>query len=635
LLLFLYKLKAGVTMVLEEIKRNQLGLPFINTLKNYSFSKARSDLYAALIVTFLAIPQSMAGAIIVGVNPLYGLLATINAAITGSIFGNDPHLISGPSATVSVVIAGILFQMQNMGYSTVIVLFYLGLLVGIIQIIFALVRLGNISKFISLSVMSGFITGSAIVIIGDQLPTLLGIAKYNHPQFFTRMIQLTADVLVSNKLSYYPLLLGLATTFTILFLRLIPAKIPAILSAVLLFTGISYLFGLDSLPGIEVVGTFAKQLPAMKLNIPKPEFFAEIFGPALALSLLSSVQGLTIAKSLSIQTSQPLEENQELLALGAANFLCGPTRGFPISGSFTRSYLNYSAGGQTKMTGVFIGLIMILILIMFYPLLSYLPYPVLAGLIIVVAIDIIDFDQISVVVTTTRRDQIVFLGTIFSVIMLTLDQAIYLGMIVSLILHVRKASRLDMKELVVDNEGNLKTIDEIGERTNPRIAFIDVIGEAFFGSADLIKYRINQLTNKSPELKIIVLRMKNAMNLDITGAMALKEIARNLRKNNRTLMICGATPHIQKTLVDSGAAKAIGRDKILVAQKSMLKSTRQAINRAQYHIKHVVDGEQKHAEESPPLKHTMARKKNMIQLAGEEPITEEKTGYHENYDREG
>jgi SulP family sulfate permease len=219
--------------------------------------------------------------------------------------------------------------------------------------------------------------------------------------------------------------------------------------------------------------------------------------------------------------------------------------------------------------------------------------------------------------------------------MLTLDQAIYLGMIVSLILHVRKASKLDMKELVVDDDGNLKAIDEIDERTNPRIAFIDVIGEAFFGSADLIKYRINQLTNKSPELKVIVLRMKNAMNLDITGALALKEIAENLKKNGRTLMICGATPHVQKTLVDSKAAQAIGRDKILVAQKSMLKSTRQAIIRAQYHIDHVVEGDKSREEESPPLKFTMDCEKNTTHLASEEPITEEKTGYHDNYDREG
>ncbi len=622
-------------MVIEQLTRDPLGIPILETIRNYSFKKARADLYAAFTVLFLAIPQCMADAIIVGVNPVYGLYAGVVGAIGGSAAGSARNHIAGPSATVSVVVAGVLFQLGHLGYSTATILLYLGLMVGGIQIILALLKLGKLVQFVSLSVMTGFISGSAMVIIGDQLPTLLAIDKPESPYFFERLIKMFAQVWVMEQFYFYPLLLGLGTVAVIIIIRRLPTKFPAILGSLLLFTILSYGLGWEKLAGIEVVGALPRGLPALDFSIPRPAFFAELFGPALALALLASVQGLAIAKSLAIKTSEPLAESQELLGLGVANFLCGPGRGFPISGSFTRSFLNYTSGGKTKMTGVFLGIIMLVAIYLLYPLFAYIPYPVLAGLILVVAFDIIDRDQIKVVASTTRRDRIVFMGTMFSVIMLTLDQAIYLGMVASLVLHVRKAARLDMKELIVTEEGKLKTIDDADERVHPKIAFIDVIGEAFFGSADLIKYRIQQLISRSPELKVIVLRMKNAMNLDITGALALKEIARNLREQGRTLMICGATPHTQEILEESNAAGAIGRDKILVAQKSLLTSTRQAIERAQIHIDEVLDGEKHRSEESPPLKYTMSDKKEEETAKNEEPIEEEKTGHHQHYDHEG
>ncbi|MGM0380566.1 MAG: SulP family inorganic anion transporter [bacterium] len=622
-------------MLLDELSRDPLGFPFLKTLRNYSFKKAASDLYAALAVSFLATPQGMAYAVIAGVNPIFGLYAAIIAAISRSIAGNSKNHIAGPSATLSVVVAGILFQVTQPGYSTVTTLFYLTIMVGIIQIIFAVLKLGKLVQFVSLSAMSGFITGSAIVIFGDQLPTLLGIEKTTSPYFFERLTNIIAQLWVMDRFYYYPLLLGLATVAVIVLIRLLPVKIPAILSSLLLFTFLTYLFQWQNLRGIDVVGSLPAGIPTLELSIPVPSFLAELFGPALAIALLASVQGLAIAKSLAIKSSEPLKENQELLGLGVANLFCGLGRGFPISGSFTNSFLNYSAGGKTPISGIFMGIIMLLVIYFLYPLFAFIPYPVLAGLIVVVAVDIIDWDQIKVVATTTRRDRIVFTGTMFSVLMLTLDQAIYLGMITSLVLHVRKAAQLDMKELIVTENGELKAIDDADERIHQKIAFIDVIGEAFFGSADLIKYRIQKLTNRSPELKVIILRMKNAMNLDITGALALKEIAKNLREEGRTLMICGATPHTQEILEESNAADVIGRDKILVAQKSLLTSTRQAIDRAQAHIDNVINGQKERQEESPPLKYTMSDEKEEKTAEKEEPIKEEKTGHHEKYDEEG
>ncbi len=621
-------------MVIEELTREPLGLPFKKTVRNYSFKKAGADLYAGLVVSFLAIPQAMAYAVIAGVNPIYGLYAALLGAIIRSLVGNSERHIAGPSATLSVVVAGVMFQWGQTVHSPATVLFFLTLLVGLIQVAFAFLKLGKLVQFVSLSVMTGFISGSALIIIGDQLPTLFGVEKSTSPYFLRRIIDLIARLQIIEQINYHPLALGLATVGLIILLRLLPGRFPAILGSLLCLSGLTYFYQWNQLSDIEVVGSLPAGLPALELTVPGPVFYSRLFGPALALALLASVQGLAIAKSLAIKTSEPLKENQELLALGSANVCCGLGGGFPISGSFTNSFLNYTAGGQTKISGVFIGLIILASVFLLAPLFAFIPYPVLAGVIVVVAWDIVDWERVEVIISTTRRDRIVFLGTMLSVIMLTLDQAIYLGVIVSLILHVRKAARLDLKELVVTRGGKLKTIHEAGKRVHPRVAFIDVTGETFFGSADIIKNRIQKLTSESPELKVIILRMKNAMNLDITGALALEDMAENLREQGRTLMICGATPHIKETLKESGAVKTIGRDKILVAQKSLLTSTKQAIERAQAHVDNVLTGEKERAEESPPLKYTMSEEKEEEISQKEEPIEEEKTGPHQNYDRE-
>lgn len=284
--------------------------------------------------------------------------------------------------------------------------------------------------------------------------------------------------------------------------------------------------------------------------------------------------------------------------------------------------------------GVFTGLIILLVLLAFAPLAEFIPIPVLAAIIIVIAWDILDWEEITISLTTTRRDRIVFLTTFLAVMTLRLDTAIFLGFVVSVVLFLRKASQIDMKEYFVDDKGNLKTLDSKTESSHPEIGLVDINGEAFFGSADLIMDRIKSMCEESPDLEVILLRMKNAMDLDITGAMVLERIVNYLEERGKTLMICGTTPHVEETLRESGVADVIGHDKILVAQRSLLESTRQAIDRAQSYIDDVVEGQESENQEEPPLKHTLKRKESEDQHETEEPIQEEKTGYYEQYNEE-
>jgi SulP family sulfate permease len=595
--------------------------PVTGAISNYDIRQGRGDLQAGLTLALLAVPQCMAYALIANLDPIYGLYAGFTAVIAGSLFSSSEYLITGPNGTICLVVGSIIYGLNGMAPTTAVI--YLTVLVGLLQIGFSFLRLGNLARFVSQSVITGFIVGSAVVIIGDQVIYLLQVSSEasNSPYFIDRVYRSLREVIQRATLPYRTLGLGIGAIVFMLGLRSIHHRIPAGLLTILLGALLSFYFQFGE-QGIRIVGEIPSGLPS--LTPPGLDFdaFRRLFSGAFALTLLGSVQAVSIARSIASSTRESLDENQELFGQGVSNLVAGIFQGFPVSASFSRSFLNFNAGAQTRFAGIYCGIFILLTILYAAPVAYYIPQALLAGLIIVVIGDIFDWEEILVSVGTTYRDQWAFLATFFSVLILELDTAIYIGVGVSLILYLRKASHLDLKEYIVDESGELQHIVDYQQRVESRVALIDVNGEAFFGSANLIKKRIKNLCEESEQLKVIVLRMKNAMNLDITGVLTLEEIALDLKEQGRTLMLCGVTPGIREVLEESGVADVIGEDKILVAQKSLLESTRQAINRARAHIDSVLEGEESRGEETePPLKHTMEQVKDVEEEEGE-PETE-------------
>ncbi len=208
-------------MPLDELKRNQPKLKFIDTLKNYSTGKLTSDLLAGLTVALLAIPQKIAYALIAGLPPIHGIYAGGAGASFGAIFGSSRYHITAPSGTYAIVVAGVLTSVAPLGYSPIIVAVYLTFLVGIIQLFFSFFKLGNLSNFVSLSVINGFITGSAIIIIGDQLAKIFGLTAVKSPYFFSRALEYLVELIYFPRLSIISLLFAGAGMATVIFCRLI------------------------------------------------------------------------------------------------------------------------------------------------------------------------------------------------------------------------------------------------------------------------------------------------------------------------------------------------------------------------------------------------------------------------------
>ncbi len=597
--------------------------PIVESLRDYSFAKGRNDLLSGLSLAFLAVPQCMAYSLIAGLPPIYGLYAGFTAVIVSSSFTSSRFLITGPGGSVSLVVGSILYGLNSVDPVTGVVV--LSVLVGVLQLALSFLRLGNLARFVSQSVVTGFIVGSGVVIIGDQVFYLLQGNTNRSPYFVKRFYETLLNFYQSGSIPYLTLLLGIGAILFMVVLRYFEEKLPVGLLTILLGAFGSYLFGLGQ-HGIEIVGTIPTSFPSLTLPTTDPGVFRSLFGGAIALTLLGSVQAVSIARSLASSTRETVNENQELFSQGLSNLVVGVLQGFPVSASFSRSFFNVTAGAKTRLSGVLCGIFILLTIFVAGPVAYYIPIPILSGLIIVVISDIFSWEDIKVALSTTTRDRLAFLATFTGVMLFQLDTAIYVGVAVSLVSYLRKASKLDLKEYIRDEDGELEHITDVTERIESRVALIDVNGEAFFGSADLIKKRIENLLDESETLRVIVLRMKNAMNLDITGAIVLKDIALTLKERDRTLMICGATPHVREVLEESGASDVIGRDKILVAQESLLDSTRQAMNRAQAHISNVLEGEEERSEESqPPLKHTMEQIEDGEDSENDEnPIEEER-----------
>ncbi len=603
--------------------------PLVGELqKREGLSEVWQDVQLGLTLAFLAIPQCMAYALIAQVHPIYGLFAGIVTPIVAGLFMTSRHVVTGPTATVSLIVAGILFELD---VDPEVVVIYLGLMAGLFQVLFYLLNIGNLARFVSDSVVSGFIHGGGLVIIGGQALSMVNAPSTRSAYFFMRFWNGIEGVLSNPAMiNQVGLAIGVITVTALSLLRWWSNRIPASLLLLLVGALFSWWLNLQQY-NVEIIEDIPSLIPTLTPPTMDTLHLArELFSPALALALFCSVQCLSITKSLAVQARDNVNENRELFGQGMANMATGLLSGYPVGASFSRSFLNYNLGARTQLSAISSGVFVALLTLIGSPLIYYIPMPVLYGIVIVVVAEVIELEEVQRVWAATTTDRVAFLSTFLGVLFLKLDFAIYLGVAVSLIFYLREATRLDMKEYNVDKEGNLKHITSAAEREDPQVAVIDVNGEAFFGAADQIQQRIRDLCEESDELRVVILRMRNVTNFDITGATVLKTIARDLRSSGRTLFLCGTTPGIREVLKEAGVTEVIGEDKILVAQKNLLESTVAALSRAQDHVDEVLEGGLEREEEKPELDHTLEElDEDPEGTEDQDPVEQEKNTVYE------
>jgi len=552
-------------------------LPIWNTLRVYRRDDFKHDLKAALTVSALTIPQAMAYALIAGLPPHYGLYAAIVGGFISALFGNSNHLVCEPTNATAIVLSGALLQFSDRidPLNAVLVVTFL---VGIFHLAAGFGKLGNLSQYISRSVIIGYTAGALILIASHQIPNLLGF----HIRDIKSLSELWSEVVHNlHETNLINLAIGLFGIALMLSIREKKSSFPGILLFLVLSAALCHLYavlnpGVTPLPEVKAIPA---KLPEFRMPDIDIETMRWMMSSALAIALLGLLEVTSITKTIAAKSGQQLNINQELIGLGAGNLACSFFSGMPVSGSLTRSNLNHQVGARSRMSTVFCSLIVALAILLAGPLTQYIPLVSLAAVVIVVAMQTVSWRLIEIAVLSTRSDAIVFFGTFFATLFMPLDVAIYFGVGLSLALFLHKASAPHLVEYSFTDEGTLQEIDSPKKRAHAQISIIHVEGELFFGAADLFQTQIRRICAEE-SIKVLILRMKNARHLDATTVMAMDQLLDFLQKNGRHLIISGISPDVSRVLQRSSLFDKIGAENIFPAEANLNVSTRNALKRA-------------------------------------------------------
>ncbi|MCB1243731.1 MAG: SulP family inorganic anion transporter [Akkermansiaceae bacterium] len=561
-------------------------LPLRNDLRSYNGSKFAKDARAATNVALLAFPQGMAFAAIAELPILYGIVTGAVASVIAPLFTGSRHTILGPTNATALIIASHFAGTAELGSISVVPL--LVLLVGGLLILGAALRIADLIQYVSRSVVVGYLTGAAVLIIANQLRHVLGVTLEagpdgHGPRTFISIV--LATMRQGQNLNWHAVGLAAVGGGAYWFIRWRLPRLPAFAIA-LLVCSLTYYTGVHL--GTLQVDTFAAfRLTDLRFGLPQVSsrgIFYDLntlFGLALSVAFLCALENSVMSKSLASRSGDRPDVNQDMFGVGVANVASALVGGMPASASLTRSALNFESGAVSRFSSILSGLLCGLGLMSLGPLMIYVPKSGLAALIICVAVSLVNRRQLRIALRATPSDAAVLLTTFVGALLMPLNLAIFLGVSVSIMLYLRQAARPHLREYEFSEHGELRETGEEGARHHPAISIVHVEGELFFGAAELFRTQI-QATCADPDLRIVILRLKNARHLDATSVMALEELIRFLRSTDRQLIISGATKEVYRVLKNSGMVEVIGRENIFLnSPRSPNLSTRKALLRAQ------------------------------------------------------
>lgn len=562
------------------MERSGLSLfPLKDVLTNYTWGKAKADAKAAVNVALLDFPQAMAYALIAGLPVQLGIYCSALSSFFGPLTASSRFVMLGPTNATAVMLLSAFLTLGYDQQQAVAVLPVLLLMISGFMIAGAFCKLASIVQYISRSVVTGYITAAACLIIVNQLKMVCGL---DVPRAGTFLESLIIVIKAIHHTDVNSLIVALVTIILYFLLKRYVRVLPSVAGTLVLIGFITeFLLQPFGIVVPMLAGVSFASWPLSVPNVPLSEI-PSLANTALAIAFLSLLESSSIAKTLAAQSGDEVDLNQQMLSLGVANAACAFGSGMSLSGSLTRSMLNYKSGAKTSLSSVYSGLMMVLGLILLGPMIAYVPKPALAALVITVGLSLISKEQIQLFLKATKSDASVFLLTFFCGLVFALDTAIYIGAVASIILFIRKASRPELKEIAFDSHGELveKTLKST-ERSRPSIAIVHVEGDMFFASSDMLLEQMRHLV-EHPEMRIMILRMRNARHLDGTAALAIRDLMRFARSNERDLIVSGVHDDVERVFRNVGLIDELGEDNLYRWRPENPNiSTRNALKRAQ------------------------------------------------------
>jgi SulP family sulfate permease len=516
-------------------------------------------MFAGLTVAVVAVPQSMAYALIAGLPVQYGLYASIVPTIIGCLWGSSAHLITGPTTAVSLVVFSSLSSLavpESAGYIELAL--FMALLVGVLQIVMGMARLGALLNFVSHAVLLGFTAGAAVLIAFKQLPGLLGLEIEKSSVFLISLHRIMTNL---DQAHLITLALGLVTVAVILIIKRLRPLWPGTLIAMILVGVLVAVFDLDQ-RGVTVVGAIPRSLPP--LHIPSPAALSQLgqLAPgALAIAILGLVEATSIARAIADQTRQRLNINREFVGQGLANLSAGLFSGYPGSGSFTRSAVNFRSGARTPLSGIISGVVVAVTVLLAAPLAAKLPLSSLAGVLIVVAYEMVRKEDIARTVRSTRSDAAVLVITFLATLVLNIEFAIYVGVLLSIGLHLAATSHPQIYSVVPD-PGSGKMVGSAYGETCCQMDIIHIEGSVFFGSAAFVLSDLQRRLRNHPNTANLLIRMHRVNTMDASGIHCLEIVLEEIRQRGGGIYFAGMNHRVFEIFKNSGLLKDVGESHV-------------------------------------------------------------------------
>ncbi len=533
-------------------------------LKNMKY-----DIMSGFSTAAIALPQNMAYALILDINPVYGIYASIISMLTATIFGGSSFLIVGPTNMMAVALASGLDTFKGSNYLEVI--FLTTFMIGLFQYLFVVFKLSDLVQYISHPVIVGLSTGVSILIITSQLKNLTGV-EITGANILAKLWYFFINL---GEVNYLNLSVGFLTILFIYSLNKINPKLPNFLLSIVLVTILTTLTGLTD--KILMVGKLPESFIDFNLISFKWSVIRQVYPQAFSFAILGLIQTMTVLQSVALKTKENISYEQEFKAQGLANLTTSFFSGFAISGSFSNTFANYQAGARSKLSQLFCAFAIIIFSIFLRPAIQYIPIAGLAGLVITAAIGIIDIKDIIPNLKTTKGDALIFWTTFLATIILpNLDQAVYLGVLISLFVVIKISKEPQVELLHYQRKNDDYYLHEIkpGQADLTSCKVIDISGDIHFSAAQNLTDKLNDLYTPNSSY---IIRIRKVKRIDITILKVFSEFTDTVINSGGSIKFTGLNNRIYQMFINYGLAEKIGDDNLYQPEKGFFEATKKAI----------------------------------------------------------
>ncbi|SEN05885.1 sulfate permease, SulP family [Mesobacillus persicus] len=514
---------------------NNKMIHFPNQLSNLSQANVRNDVIAGLTIFIMLVPQGMAYAMLAGLPPVMGLYASTIPLFLYAWFSSSKHLSIGPVATTSLLVfTGVSMYAEPNSTNYISLVLALSIMVGVIQLLLGLLKVGFIVKFIPHSVLNGYTSAAALVIAMSQLKHLLGVEGSNHLQIHLQFAELFKHF---QEMNLYTVIIAIGSIAILLGLKRIKG-IPGAFILVMASIVLVSLFQLDD-KGVDIVGAVPNGFPSFALPHLTLNTIQMLWPMALTIAIISFMESLAIAKTVARKEKYKIYPNQELKALGLANLIGACFHSYPVSGSFSRTAINKEAGGSSQLTSVVTGVFVLVTILFFTSFFYYLPYAVLAAIIVVSVYKLVDLKEMKHLFQVNPFEGWTWITTFTITLVVGIQWGILLGSIFTLVLILMRSTHLNIVELgYVETKKAFRNVNRYPEgNTLDEVLLVRIDSSLHFANSSVLEEKIKGFLRHKPRAKWVLIDMSGVNDIDTISVETLGEIIEYYQKEEKIMFL--------------------------------------------------------------------------------------------------